>query len=90
MAEIDSLDIKIQTDAKNTVNAIEELDNKLGKLVERLSGLSETPGLSEMAEKTKSFPQAFPVQQNKLPRRCRNFPKMPKRFEKSLKTLERD
>lgn len=57
MAEIDSLDIKIQTDSKGAADAIEDLNRKLGTILESLSAFGKIPGISAVGEQFKTMAQ---------------------------------
>lgn len=66
MTEIDSLDIKIQTDAKTTAEAISDLSKKLGDILASLTAFGKTPGLSAVNDQFKNMAQGVSAAGNRM------------------------
>lgn len=87
MAEIDSLDIKIQTDAKTTAEAISDLSKKLGDILTSLTAFGKTPGLSAVNDQFKNMAQGVSAAGNRMKSVAKQFESQTQKISRSAEEI---
>lgn len=87
MAEIDSLEIKIQSAASKVNESLDVLVRKLGLVAEGINAISNNKGLEEFAKKAESVAKDMEVLQGKMKEAAKSIEPQMQKAAKSLEQI---